>query len=236
MKHMKLKYYLRGLGIGIAVTSLVLGLSGRKESLTDEEIKARAAELGMVEDTVLSQLRETETFAEAGDTEAEALEAESVEVESETAATEEAMAEAAKTEMETIEMEATEMEATETAEEAKAMENEAMEPEAESETEAVEPEAEAQEQEAESKTETVEAESAEASKPKGKTVTITIRPGDTSWPIAKRVQEAGLVKDAAEFDDFLCDNGYSKYLRVGTHEIEAGASEEEIAKMLTRKN
>lgn len=54
---MKLKYYLRGLGIGIAVTAAVLMLTGgNKESLTDEEIIARAKELGMVESVTLSQL------------------------------------------------------------------------------------------------------------------------------------------------------------------------------------
>ena len=47
---MKLKYYLRGLGIGIIVTTLVLMIaySGHKTELTDEEIIARAESLGMV--------------------------------------------------------------------------------------------------------------------------------------------------------------------------------------------
>lgn len=49
---MKLKYYLRGLGTGIVVTALVLGisLSHGKGRMSDEEVKARAAELGMVEE------------------------------------------------------------------------------------------------------------------------------------------------------------------------------------------
>lgn len=47
---MKLKYYLRGLGIGIIITTLVLMIaySGHKTELTDEEIIARAEDLGMV--------------------------------------------------------------------------------------------------------------------------------------------------------------------------------------------
>ena len=49
---MKLKYYLRGLGIGIIVTTIVLTVSfcGRDtvRELSDEEIIARAMELGMV--------------------------------------------------------------------------------------------------------------------------------------------------------------------------------------------
>lgn len=47
---MKLKYYLRGLGIGIVVTALIMGLStGNTVPMTDAEIKAKAAMLGMVE-------------------------------------------------------------------------------------------------------------------------------------------------------------------------------------------
>ena len=48
---MKLKYYLRGLGIGIIVTAVIMGASSgsRKETLSDREIRERAAELGMVE-------------------------------------------------------------------------------------------------------------------------------------------------------------------------------------------
>ena len=39
--------YLRGLGIGIIVTALIMGLtSGKKQSMTDDEIKAKAAALG----------------------------------------------------------------------------------------------------------------------------------------------------------------------------------------------
>lgn len=47
---MKLRYYLRGLGIGIIVTALLMGFVTREKlPLTDAEIKARARELGMVE-------------------------------------------------------------------------------------------------------------------------------------------------------------------------------------------
>lgn len=47
---MKLKYYLRGLGIGIIVTTIILmiSFSGRKEEISDEEVIARATQLGMV--------------------------------------------------------------------------------------------------------------------------------------------------------------------------------------------
>lgn len=60
---MKLKYYLRGLGIGIIITTLVLMIaySGYKTEITDEEIIQRAKELGMVmkEDPLFSNSEET---------------------------------------------------------------------------------------------------------------------------------------------------------------------------------
>ncbi len=47
---MKLKYYLRGLGIGIIVTTLILTISfNTKRKMTDEEVINRAKQLGMVE-------------------------------------------------------------------------------------------------------------------------------------------------------------------------------------------
>lgn len=42
---MKLKYYMRGLGIGICITTLILSFG--KEKMTDQEIIKRAQELGM---------------------------------------------------------------------------------------------------------------------------------------------------------------------------------------------
>ncbi len=59
---MKLKYYLRGMGIGIILTAIVMGfaLGGRKATLSDAEIIQRAKALGMVDASngVLSQTAE----------------------------------------------------------------------------------------------------------------------------------------------------------------------------------
>ena len=46
---MRLKYYLRGLGIGILVTTIILTIAGHnRNKISDEEIKIRAEKLGMV--------------------------------------------------------------------------------------------------------------------------------------------------------------------------------------------
>lgn len=53
---MNLKYYLRGLGLGIIVTAIIMGVTagGKKEALTNDEIIVRAKELGMIENRVLT--------------------------------------------------------------------------------------------------------------------------------------------------------------------------------------
>ena len=57
---MKLKYYLRGLGLGILVTALILGIAhmaqDKKQGMTDEEVITRAKELGMTESMVLADM------------------------------------------------------------------------------------------------------------------------------------------------------------------------------------
>lgn len=57
---MKLRYYLRGLGIGIFVTALILKLSSSGQgTMSDEEIMQRATELGMVtQKTLISQVQD----------------------------------------------------------------------------------------------------------------------------------------------------------------------------------
>ena len=70
---MKLKYYLRGLGVGIICTAIIMGiaLSGnKKETLTDAEIIERARLLGMVmeEETSDQEKPEDGTTPENQDT------------------------------------------------------------------------------------------------------------------------------------------------------------------------
>lgn len=65
---MKLKYYLRGLGIGVIVTTLILMIAfslHRGDGLTDEEIVARAKELGMVMQEAEKPVKDT--LANSGD-------------------------------------------------------------------------------------------------------------------------------------------------------------------------
>ena len=50
--------------------------------------------------------------------------------------------------------------------------------------------------------------------------------------MCKKLEEAGLIESASEYDLFLYQNGYDKKIRAGTVEIPAGAGQEEIARII----
>lgn len=204
---MKLKYYLRGLGIGILVTTVILSLAGvGRKNMTDEEVVKRAKELGMVESTLLSDLPDQTKTDEVRPTEPEiSLQPETSEPEAGPEPEE-----SASTPETPVAPEETPVDPEET-------------PVAPEET-SVAPE------------ETpVSPEDGNPDIPAGETVTLVIGRGESSTTVSKNLKKAGIVEDAAAFDRFLCNNGYDKKIITGTYEIPYGASEEEIAKIITRK-
>ena len=218
---MNLKYYLRGLGVGIVVTSLILGigLGSRKETLSNEEIKERARTLGMVEESI--------TVAEAA--------AQKEEEAQEKVTTDPVPEENAEGDAETIVSAEPEVSsepavsvsaAPETSEEPKV--SAASEPAA-----SAAPEAGAT-PEAGVKPVADEAEEDSGTAPAKEIVDITINPGEGSYVISQKLEQSGLVDDATEYDAYLCDNGYHTKLRAGVHKIPMGSTREEIAKLLCR--
>lgn len=207
---MKLKYYLRGLGIGMIVTALILGISfsNRQDQtsqiMTDDQIRERAAELGMVDSSelTLAALQNSEKQPTEGTPEetTQTQEQNNIEAEPETTVPAETQA--------TVEPETTqESEAT-------------TEPEPEK-TAGPETTAEPEVTEAPQRTQTA---------------SIIIQRGDDSGSASRRLYEAGLVENAKAFDNYLCNNGYSRSINPGTYEIAPGTSEEEIAKIITGKH
>ena len=226
---MNLKYYLRGLGVGIVVTSLILGigLGSRKETLSNEEIKERARTLGMVEEsiTVAEAAAQKEEEAQEKVT-ADPVPEENAEGDAETivSAEPEVSSEPA------VSVSA----APETSEEPKV--SAASEPEASEEpnaSAASEPEAGAT-PEAGVKPVANEAEEDSGTAPAKEIVDITINPGEGSYVISQKLEQSGLIDDATEYDAYLCDNGYHTKLRAGVHKIPMGSTREEIAKLLCR--
>lgn len=64
---------------------------------------------------------------------------------------------------------------------------------------------------------------------------LTIVSGMWSDKVASELQAMGLVESASEFDQYLISNGYADKIVVGTFEIPAGASYDEIARIITSK-
>lgn len=210
---MKLKYYLRGLGIGILITTVILSLAGiGRKNMTDEEVVKRAKELGMVESTLLSDLPDQTKAEEVRPTEPETPEPET-----------------------SLQPETSEQEISAEPEAGPGPET--------SEPETLEPEVSSEPEESASTPETpvapketpVSPEDGNPDTPAGETVTLVIGRGESSTTVSKNLQKAGIVEDAAAFDRFLCNNGYDKKIITGTYEIPYGASEEEITKIITRK-
>jgi len=211
---MKLKYYLRGLGIGIAVTALVLSTSGKQtiEEMTDEQIRARAIELGMVEEGLLSDVLEDSAEAQSQTDVEDSTE----ETTSEEMTTEEVTTEENVTEETTTEEEVTEETTTEATEEMT--------------VEAASTEASGGEN-----TKSENEDNKIANPSENQQIEIVVNSGESSVSISKKLAIAGLVENAAKYDAYLCQNGYDKKICTGTHIIEKGASEEEIAKIITTR-
>lgn len=66
-------------------------------------------------------------------------------------------------------------------------------------------------------------------------VTITISSGMWSDSVASRLEALGAVDSATKFDQYLVANGYAERLVVGTYQIPAGSSYEQIANIITRR-
>lgn len=175
---MKLKYYLRGLGIGIVVAVIITSVSmGNRQPMTDEEIKERAKELGMIENSVLTDIADKDDDIEKTE---ELAKDDNIEKTEEPAQDEE-----------TVQDEQTDQ---------------------------------------------GEENPDEQQQKEPQYISITVVGGDSSWTVSKRMEEAGLIQSAKDFDTYLCSYGYDKKISVGTYEIPITATHEEMAKILTKMN
>ena len=212
---MRLKSYLRGIGIGILVTAAIFMISGglRKDStMTDEQVKARAKELGMSEQVTLveptsavaEEKAESETPTPTTIVKAESTKKEEAKADTADGKKEETKAEPADSKKE----------------DAKADTADSKKEETKADT-------------ADSKKEEeTEAGDVTAEEVDNKTIIIVVNYGDSSETVSRKLFEAGIVADAREYDKYLMENGYDRTITVGNHKISVTASKEEIAKNL----
>lgn len=204
---MKAKYILRGLGLGMIITAAVMGAYTRS-AVADARV-AVLKEYGIGEEAVL-----TETLVDVAESDTQESD-------------------------DTVSASAQEQITEPAAEESVATGTLPYNEELESEINSVLDAAEAAQQEAgpdgvpESRQ---EAES--AGTPAGGqagTVTIEISKGDDSGTVARKLYNAGLVENAAEYDAFLMQHGYDKKLNTGTKVISITDSWQDIAEKLAKR-
>jgi len=250
---MKLKYYLMGLGIGIFITTLVLSVGNRKETLSDEEIIARARELGMVmkdetkdslEDVIEKSL--DKSGLKSGDFAKYDNQAKEQPINTEEPVSEnkDNVNEDADDKPETEETDFAEQDIKNT----DTVDNKIPEvSEADQET------ADADNAENDEKQDKVadennmaadgendvtgedEPASEDANTDAGEAdhVTFTITRGMTSYDVARLLYQKGLIDDANDFDMYIIRKGKASVIRVGTYTLPKNASYQEILKAIT---
>ncbi|MBR5421288.1 MAG: hypothetical protein IK115_09095 [Lachnospiraceae bacterium] len=256
---MRLASYVRGIGIGMAVTALILHFSdGRTASaISDEEIKARAAQLGMTESTRLSEAGKegnisantTVSLVNVGESGLPGLPG-LEEAEATPAPTEEQKAAdtptPTKAELTTPTPDTAEEKAAATA--TPIPTNTPTPAPTNTPTPTPEPTATPTPWPTNTPTPTPTVKPTNTPTPTVKVDAggdqkstnteekeITVVAGDGSYTVARRLAEAGIVPSAAEFDEFLCKNGYDRKICTGRHIIPAGVSYTRIAEILTGK-
>lgn len=215
---MKLRYYMRGLGIGIAITAVIMSvaLHAKLKPMSDQEVIARAKELGMEEKynsaVLADSLSGNDVNAQAGDGEQKLPAAnEQTEQQTKNKEAEDALERAQK------EIEDSKQAAEKAREDAAAAGAEAAVIDTDVGTIGLHGGEEA----------------ASAAQTQG--IEVTVGGGDGSLTVAKKLEQAGVIADAAAFDRYLCQKGYDKRICTGAHIFAEGATEEEIAGELMRK-
>lgn len=158
---MRLKYYLRGLGLGILVTCVILMISfhTRKSTMSDEEIIERAKKIGMV-------MPETESDTQVVEEDVSQQENNTQDVLQQENNTQDAM------QQENV----------------------------------------------------------------PQSVTIQVNQGEVCRQIAEDLMNKGLVADAEDFRKYMDAQNYDSYIRQGIYEIPYGATYQQIAEIITKKN
>ena len=208
---MKLKYYLRGLGIGIVVTALLMGYSNKNRAA---EPKAEVATEETAGDLLADRNGEatTEEVIEQSTVENVTVETDSAETSEEETSQEETASE-----LESSTQEAETITETESV--------------TETETESVQTE-----ETTDKKEQTQSSMEADAGNALLQTtIEINIVRGDDSGTVARKLQNAGMVESATQYDAYLMQHGYDKKIRVGKVEIPVDATWQEIAEYISGK-
>lgn len=68
----------------------------------------------------------------------------------------------------------------------------------------------------------------------GREITFTISGGMYSETVSQRLNELGVIDDAAGFNRYLVENGYAGKIRIGTYTFTTGMSYADVATIISR--
>lgn len=256
---MKLKYYLRGIGIGIILTAIVMGfaLGGRKATMSDAEIIERAKALGMTEGGVLTSVsseensaNDTEDYSSSADGMDEASEEISEEIDEELIAsgetsqelvseTEEAGSEASEGKSDAEEISKSEditQDAQNSTEGSESEENTTEQTDVKETTakESDVKESKTEDTTSNSSTGNTSSDQVSDNTASGTSKTVTIPGGNSSDSVSQILYNAGVIDDPYSFNRYLIDRGLDRVIRSGTKTFPAGATYEDVAGIITR--
>ena len=241
---MKLKYYLRGMGIGIILTAIVMGfaLGGRKATMSDAEVIKRAKALGMTEASaeVLTQTQSEDSEVESDDASSSNQALDQIgekipeEVNTEVALSDPPVSEVAE------ETKETESEIAESSSSSDASSDNKSEEETSTAAASGSEEVSSAAETSVSEPVSTESTSAETTKPSEDTAAsssgtkqITIPGGMGSDGVAALLAREGIVDDAVAFNKYLVENRIDRIIRSGTKSFPENATYEQIARIIT---
>lgn len=235
---MKLRMYLRGLGLGMIVTALVLsfGVKSENKTMTDAEVRARAKELGMVEES--EKLKDAVSKEAVNGEEAAAVVTDSAnenEPAEEVTEPNEVKADGTDKSEEPVEVKKPEATKDDAGKPEEVIEEPIKESSQEEKVEDDKDAAEIDNKKEEIKEAARDEKKSEDDKSK-KPYSLKIERGYSSDRVAGILEDAGVIDNAAAFDRYLCSNGYDKRISVGSYQIPAGADYSTVAKLITNSN
>mgnify|MGYP000292466162 CR=1 FL=1 len=221
---MRLKYFLRGVGIGILVTTIILTATHASERrMSDSEVIDRAIELGM-------SFSASHSGQQSGTEEASSDESSTGQETSGDDVTDDLQHDSeTETEMGSQSPSETVSESTSDGEASPGKESEAVTGMTTQEI------TETTETTTELTTENNNASSAAGVMNNEVTCTINITKGMSSRTVCDMLKQNGIIEDAADFDRYLIKTGYDDKIRVGEVEVNSGMTYEELTASLYKK-
>ena len=207
---MKLKYYLRGLGVGIILSTIILSFAIKKDTkndLTDQEIIARAKELGM-------EMKSENSY--------------------DFDAVDESIQDSMAPEKETTTTDGNTNQPTESADSNKENDGDKNETSKETDSENQEDESNVSSNKEPGTTESKDQENHSNDKVDPVRKTITIEEGMSAKQVCKMLEDQGIISDSEDFNKYLKEKKYTEKIRAQETEIPVNADYQTIARILIR--